>query len=65
LHNNSYRKPSRRKAVKQKRKKRHKRERGGGENGEAMRACSEETARPTGQQTNLDGEGFYNSYYVK
>jgi len=52
-------------AAKQKRKKRHKRERGGGENGEAMRACSEEAARPTGQQTILDGEGFYNSYYVK
>ena len=42
-------------AVKQKRKKRHKRERGRCENGAAMRACSEETARPTGQQTILDG----------
>jgi len=52
-------------AEKQKRKKRHKRERGRGEHGAAMRACSEEAARPTGQQTILDGEGFYNSYYVK
>ena len=52
-------------AAKQKRKKRHKRERGRCENGAAMRACSEETARPTGQETNIDSEGFYNSYYVK
>lgn len=52
-------------AEKQKRNKRHKRERGRGEHGAAMRACSEEAARPTGQQTILDGEGFYNSYYVK